>query len=60
MKTLVIVAHGDNVPLHREALKAAVEAVEAVNKEPVYRAYIQGEPNTDPDEGRNRSDARAR
>jgi sugar/nucleoside kinase (ribokinase family) len=40
MYRLTIAAHGDNEALHREALKAAVEAVERVNKAPVYRAYL--------------------
>lgn len=41
MKRLVIVAHGDNVRLHQDALEAAVNAVEEVNKAPVYRAWIE-------------------
>lgn len=41
MRKLVIVAEGDNVRLHEEALKAAVEAVEKVNHAPVYRAWVE-------------------
>lgn len=51
MKTLVIVAQGDNVALHGKALAAACEAVEAVNGAPVYRAYIQGEPSPSTESG---------
>jgi hypothetical protein len=40
MRRYVIVAAGDNEHLHKKALKAAVEAVEAVNKAPVYRARV--------------------
>lgn len=59
MYRFVIVAHGDNERLHREALKAAVEAVEAVNHAPVYRAYLErtdrgeivGVPNSETERG---------
>ena len=55
MKTLVIVANGDNMRLHEEALEAAVKAVEAVNLAPVYRSYIQADPPADmPERGSGR------
>lgn len=49
MKIYKIAVSGDNERLHVEAIKAAVAAVEAVNKAPVYRAWIE---NVDADEAR--------
>lgn len=41
MFKLVVVFHGDNAALHREALEAAVAAAEKVNKAPAYRAWTE-------------------
>lgn len=41
MKRLVIIAHGDNVPLHGKALDAAVEAIEAINHAPVIASWVE-------------------
>lgn len=42
MKTLVIVLNGDNPILAREALVAAIEAIEKTNPTiRVYHAYVQ-------------------
>jgi hypothetical protein len=45
MKVYRIAVPGDNEALHRKALARAVEVIEAVNKAPIYRAWIEDIPS---------------